>query len=655
MPVPAASNPDANAMPKPGAGGASWLADMPSPSFDLDADELLQSNDDAGHMDDVDCDSGKGLAQAVGSTARKLFKPMAVRQAAAPLNDGSSIRVLPGDPGLKQRNGTSATELHTPRVAAARRDLYAAVNDQKAWNGNGSTISSHGTFHAPALCAYRHRAPARPSSLVDAAFFKHAEVSKFRPVGRRKVGSNKKKRQASQPEQATFRSPDKVTGQGPGKKDTGATSREWQDFSQMVEDMRNIDISSLQVVELPSNHWSAGETTPRKSISIPLNVVHKSKPSKPERGLQGAEAGLPDGWTELTSRTTGQKYYGNLITGESSWVRPMKPATRQNIANLPNARAAPSVSIPALQLQEDDSDPDIVEEVQVAPENQHNVQTIEPLQQPPANQPDRVDVHQHAVSSAPNPDVVLPLNIPNIDVGDSHLLEIRSLETQNMHSHHKASASGLWMLSMVHVALTLSYCLATCVLLALWGEWKQRFENERQCSDGTPPPLMEWAFIMSIALFILAVSAHVFLSRPESMRRAACGVVAALCVANLSCFILGNVLVFGFFPQAGCTSTWTLAHAEYATAVVLIVLMWVGYPLAFILVCCLRVTPRDSATNFPKLPPSREHSAMQNALVELNSLPQPRTSGEAPCRNTQRSLALYACGMDAKKPGIPFS
>jgi len=35
-----------------------------------------------------------------------------------------------------------------------------------------------------------------------------------------------------------------------------------------------------------------------------------------------AETGLPEGWEQAVSRSTGEVYYGNMQTGESTWVRP---------------------------------------------------------------------------------------------------------------------------------------------------------------------------------------------------------------------------------------------------------------------------------------------------------------------------------------------
>ena len=132
MPVPS-SSPDK----RQGLNSASWRSDMPSASFDPDVDW-----DDDEHDSSVVEDSaiGSDHADKLHATKRaNLVKPLAVRPTVNAAGDGIPRKLMPEGIGPQQRSGNL---LHTPRVAAARRDLYAAVNDQKAWNSKIHNLDS---------------------------------------------------------------------------------------------------------------------------------------------------------------------------------------------------------------------------------------------------------------------------------------------------------------------------------------------------------------------------------------------------------------------------------------------------------------------------------------------------------------------------------
>ncbi len=49
-------------------------------------------------------------------------------------------------------------------------------------------------------------------------------------------------------------------------------------------------------------------------------------PSVQPAELQGKDGALPDGWEEFTEAATGDKYYFNVRTKETSWEHPGQPA-----------------------------------------------------------------------------------------------------------------------------------------------------------------------------------------------------------------------------------------------------------------------------------------------------------------------------------------
>ena len=78
-----------------------------------------------------------------------------------------------------------------------------------------------------------------------------------------------------------------------------------------------------------------GLTTSAKAVTakpprLPIADVFptKSPRASPQMVLRppNSEVYLPEGWKELVSRSTGHVYYGNMHTGETTWVRPLKPA-----------------------------------------------------------------------------------------------------------------------------------------------------------------------------------------------------------------------------------------------------------------------------------------------------------------------------------------
>ena len=62
-------------------------------------------------------------------------------------------------------------------------------------------------------------------------------------------------------------------------------------------------------------------------------------------------ADLPDGWTTAMSRSTGQVYYINTLTAESTYERPAAPATSADLAEpeLASYAAAPGAAADAAQ------------------------------------------------------------------------------------------------------------------------------------------------------------------------------------------------------------------------------------------------------------------------------------------------------------------
>lgn len=53
-------------------------------------------------------------------------------------------------------------------------------------------------------------------------------------------------------------------------------------------------------------------------------MTHDAAPPPPQPGEEGysAPVPLPEGWEEQKDAATGQAYFFNAATGESSWVRP---------------------------------------------------------------------------------------------------------------------------------------------------------------------------------------------------------------------------------------------------------------------------------------------------------------------------------------------
>ena len=456
----------------------------------------------------------------------------------------------------------------------------------------------------------------------------------FRPFSRKKATGQKKKRHAQKG--CAKSSPNKGSGAEARKMGANAGAPDgWRlDYSKMVEDMRNIDISSLQVVELPSTSGqkSTGGSTDRNSFSIPLNIVQQDT-SRKER--PAADKSLPDGWTELTSRTTGKIYFGNIHTGQSSWERPTQPATQVRNETV-TSRAAPAVSIPSLQLQEDDSDGEIVEErSDIAPAQGHDAAGTRTQDQRPAHQPDRLNAQeqQRMVMASHWPNQLPPIDLSAAqELDDNISVDIHSLASHQLEPRRQARKDyRLWLLSVTHLVLTISCCSATCVLVAMKAAWErdQRFAVARQCRDGQPPPLAEWALIMSIALLMFAAAAHISLGSQKPMHKLARCLILGICASDLACFLVGNVLVFSAFPNAGCSATWTSAHADYIAALVIIICTYVGYALAFMLICWLQNASDGMAVDMGAETSESTHGADAHAhsLVQLNALGNSAAAG----------------------------
>ena len=466
----------------------------------------------------------------------------------------------------------------------------------------------------------------------------------FTPFSRKKAAAaaQKKKRHAHKGGAKSSN----IKGCGTEARKTGANAGApdgWRlDYSKMVEDMRNIDISSLQVVELPfstSGQKITGGSTDRNSITIPLNIVQQDA-SRKER--PAADKSLPDGWTELTSRTTGKIYFGNVHTGQSSWERPTQPATQVMNATV-TARAAPAVSIPSLQLQEDDSDGEIVEErSDIAPAQGHDAAGTMTQDQRPAHQPDRLYSQQERFVMASHwPNQVPPIDLSAVqELGEHVSVNTNSLASHQLDLQRQAKKDyRLWLLSVTHLVLTTSCCSATCVLVAMKAAWErdEHFAVARQCRDGQPPPLAEWALIMSIALLMFAAAAHISLGsqKPTHKHNLARCLLLGICASDLACFLVGNVLVFVAFPNAGCSATWTSAHADYIVALVIIICTYVGYALAFIcwLICWLRDASDGRAVDMGAETSESTNGADEHAhahsLVQLNALGNSAATGSS--------------------------
>merc|ERR1712127_631818 len=61
----------------------------------------------------------------------------------------------------------------------------------------------------------------------------------------------------------------------------------------------------------------------------------------------GMPTGLPVGWEQVADPTTGNPYYCNRATGESSWTVPIAPAVAPSVFQPPPVAAAEAASLPA--------------------------------------------------------------------------------------------------------------------------------------------------------------------------------------------------------------------------------------------------------------------------------------------------------------------
>jgi len=406
------------------------------------------------------------------------------------------------------------------------------------------------------------------------------------------------------------------------------------DFQKMLNEICSLDVRDLQVVELPISRPSTNGLEPysaphRTSVSIPLTMLQTGS------GSQENKAALPSGWRELVSTTTGQLYYGNLNHGESSWERPSEVAvvaSHVQAIHMPVVRCTAETHEAAGTIVQWEAGQDIQDSIvqwqadshlQISPEIQDWERVPEMMRLHLHDESIRLDLKcRHdtlrldlkaslPVAPAGSHDAIVMDLQPESDKTFEHMtLEHQheapqvavTLDPDALAPHQRVAASGAAAAraSILHVAAT-ALCLGVCSLvLGLERRWRQtkRFTHFDICAAG--PPLAEWSVAMSTGVLLLAILVHLVVL-PRLRGDSSCtspattawvywrvGLVA-LALIDLSLFLLGNVWVLHTYAASGvgCSTSWTTAHLGYATAVVLMICIYlelIAYALALALV-----------------------------------------------------------------------
>ena len=517
---------------------------------------------------------------------------------------------------------------HTPRVAAARRDLYGRVNNEP--------IARFG----PCKPVWTEKEPHRGSDSIDcitdarhSGCFKHAQDSPFRVPDR--VWHQKSRAKARTVQvipSASKNVINPVTGAaGAGSrrrstdvKTTPGAALQWgKSYEKMIADLRNLDIRDLTVVEVPlPEACSEGREKRNKQNSVPLKPVSQASATGAEDSLnrplsqrtnvqmrqeQGGGHGspLPNGWKALKSRSTGRTYYGNIYSGKSTWKRPTEAADAG--PNVP-----PSIQIASnAQHQKHQEASDKRSEIdagQGVPAQKISFQSIHivrpnaspsPLRQPLGTTDTNAPIEPGADDSSLLP-VVLTISDQDLHAIEPEPHQMNSNVSSSIIHTDKPTKIAMGRCALLcHLALTFSAFVATLVLLNLQRKWirEGRFADNERCLLG--PPLMEWALGMAFGLVLLASLLLYGLMSRHGRTSLVRTLISFLVFLNSVAFILGNVWAFHTFPRsgAGCSKSWTLGHIEYVISVFIISGSYVGYGLAAILglACCCRKSQEETA------------------------------------------------------------
>ena len=460
----------------------------------------------------------------------------------------------------------------------------------------------------------------RRSALAPEASFRHAQNSWFQPPMRHKKGNSGREGPSNSISNhgKSFETPKaaKTAHGAPGssKRNPPPSSKgqkriQWdKDYSKMLEEIKNLDISDLRVVELTSGSGNTrNEDTNPKTSSVPLDVTGNA-------GGDEDVDGLPPGWRRLVSRSTGQTYFGNIFTGESTWTRPSG-----DILSSSAWQEVGGVVGPASSEQSVHTGPSAISTISLMPEAIQPQISANAAQQDHRRQGTAGECfddtsHNVTIASLPsNPAAQSQYNAiisvdPRDQNKDDHIGVDMSAESFAIAAHpdsweptgpafeqvlavEQVLPTALERtVSILHLVVSLSFFVSTCTLLGLQAKWirEGKTPEGQRCSAG--PPLLQWAVGMSAGLVIFATIIHVSLIRRDRVfsggGKVSSGrskwLLRAIFSANLIVFVLGQVWVFSTYPRAGvgCGTSWTLPHVEYATASFLIICIYLGYSVA---------------------------------------------------------------------------
>lgn len=550
------------------------------------------------------------------------------------------------------------------------------INPTRVQHTGDSTPLS-GAPNAPQIVQFApktmHRSPVKPGGgLAHENPFTHAEGSLFKPPTSRRKDKGVR-RLAPPQQQPDFTNGTKVNGaKGSPTKTPGNTRRnvssagkaatlQWsKDYERMVEEIRNFDVSALQVVELtsPSAKMSR-ETAGRPSLSIPLNTIQKSARNE-------VDENLPAGWKVLVSRGTGQVYYGNMLTGESCWKRPTEPATAaQSIAEHSTSEGDTIIGVPPRTesypesdyISEEAFDLDLVGQWEsvpgIEPAHLSDILPINPPAKPPASDYTVGSISMRKGAGMGRSQEQQQQDMPtNLDAND---LEANNRPHINAYANISSVTQGEQiipstlgrMASTIHLTLTLASLMATCVLLALESNWIKtgKISDIERCTKG--PRLMAWAMGMAVGLVVFASLVHFAVMRLRFGRPRVRVALFLVGLADIGVFILGNVWAFDTFPRSGigCDRTWTLAHMGYVTSVCLIILVCVGYSLAASVYVngggCMQTIAENVSSNSTELVTSSESQPPPSGTSQPTKLVRVI---EGPERSPPHALSVQPTG-----------
>lgn len=105
--------------------------------------------------------------------------------------------------------------------------------------------------------------------------------------------------------------------------------------------MRSFDPDDQAIVQPTLN--SGGVNVQQKQTTVlrsgwkfwwPASATRKHHQARP-RSSENTHAALPDGWQEVIDPSSGDTYYHNKVTDETTWTRPNIPATNTAVASTP--------------------------------------------------------------------------------------------------------------------------------------------------------------------------------------------------------------------------------------------------------------------------------------------------------------------------------